>query len=328
MSDEAPAPVAPPPHAAQGRFPALVFLVGPTAVGKTAVAIALAQRIDAEILSIDSRQAYRRLDIGTAKPTRAERAAIPHHLLDLFDPVEVASAEAFARQYRIALAGVHVRGKRALAVGGAGLYVDACLGRLDPLPPADAQIRGEHERLRDREGPEALHRLLAERDPETAASLAPRDFKRVSRALEVQALTGRPMSALRTRAGPWDLSNGPPMFLLVRERADLNRRIAGRAQAMMEEGLVEEVRALIADGISPSAPGMESIGYHDFARALAGEIEWESAVRAFAQRTRRYAKRQMTWFRNRYRGVIEIPIPAEEPPEQTAGRIASILANA
>jgi tRNA dimethylallyltransferase len=305
--------------------PALVLLAGPTAAGKTAVALPLARLLDAEILSIDSRQAYRWLDIGTAKPTSAERAAVPHHLLDLFDPRETASAEAFARHYRAAVALVHARGRRALAVGGSGLYFDACLGRLDSLPPSDPGIRAEHQRIREREGPEALHRLLTDVDPPMAAILAPRDFQRVSRALEVHALTGRRLSRLHTRRGRLDLSAGPPMALVLRERAELDRRIAARAEAMLAAGLLEEVRGLAAQGIPLDAPGLEAIGYGEFARALAGEIALDEAMRTFVLKTRRYAKRQMTWFRNRYRGVREIVVPPGEEPAATAQRVMEVV---
>ncbi|MFH1145230.1 MAG: tRNA (adenosine(37)-N6)-dimethylallyltransferase MiaA [Candidatus Eisenbacteria bacterium] len=308
---------------------ALIFVVGPTAVGKTAVALILARRIGAEILSIDSRQAYRHLDIGTAKPTPEQRAAAAHHLLDLFDPREAASAEEFARRYREALHGIRTRGKAALAVGGSGLYVDACLGRLDALPPADAQIRAAHERIRDAEGAEALHRRLAQADPATAARLAPRDFQRVSRALEVQALTGRPLSRLQTRGGGrMDLSAGPPMLLLSRERSDLDQRIHERAQAMIDAGLLDEVTRLLAAGVPASSCALEAIGYTEFARALAGEVTMESALEGFLQRTRRYARRQMAWFRNRYAGVREVSVSRDEEPEETAGRILRLLGEA
>jgi tRNA dimethylallyltransferase len=303
------------------------FLVGPTGVGKTAVAIPLARALGAEILSIDSRQAYRRLDIGTAKPTAAERAAAPHHLLDLFEPGEVASAAVFARHFNAALAELRARGRGALAVGGSGLYVDACLGRLDRLPPADPAIRATHRRIRDEQGAARLHEVLRAVDPETAARLAPADFQRVSRALEVHDTTGLPLSRLQTRRGPLDLTGGPAMILLLRDRADLRRRIAARAHAMIETGLLEELAALLASGIAPDAPGLQAIGYTDFVGVLRGEVAREAAVDAFIARTVAYAKRQTTWFRNRYLGVRVVEA-GEETPEETAGRVRRLLTGA
>jgi tRNA dimethylallyltransferase len=301
------------------------FLVGPTGVGKTAVAIPLARALGAEILSIDSRQAYRRLDIGTAKPTAAERAAVAHHLLDLFDPDEVASAAVFARHFHAALAGLRARGRGALAVGGSGLYVDACLGRLDRLPPADPAIRAAHRRIRDERGAAHLHEALRAADPETAARLAPADFQRVSRALEVFQTTGLPLSRLQTRRGPLDLTGGPAMVLLLRDRAELRRRIAARAHAMVEAGLLDELAALLASGVPPDAPGLQAIGYTDFVGVLRGEVARETAVSAFVARTAAYAKRQVTWFRNRYVGV-RIVEAGEEAPEATADRVLRLLA--
>ncbi|MCK4414048.1 MAG: tRNA (adenosine(37)-N6)-dimethylallyltransferase MiaA [Candidatus Eisenbacteria sp.] len=303
----------------------VVFLVGPTAVGKTAVAIALALRCGGEILSIDSRQAYRGLDIGTAKPTAAERAAVPHHLIDLFAPTETASAQGFAHEYRRALAGLRERGVRAWAVGGSGLYVDACLGRLDPLPPADAAIRREHARIRDREGTAALYARLREVDPQTAAGLGGRDFRRISRALEVYELAGAPLSGLRTRQGRLDLRSGPPLVLLQREREELYARIEQRAEAMLGAGLLDEVAGLLADGVPIDAPGFEAIGYGDFAAVLAGSCTLAEARERLVRATRRYAKRQITWFRNRYQGVAVVSIAAGECAETTAGRVIAYL---
>jgi tRNA dimethylallyltransferase len=296
------------------------FLTGATAVGKTAVGIELALALDAEILSIDSRQAYRRLDIGTAKPSPQERARVRHHLLDLFDPGETASAQLFAEHYRAALADLRARKRRALAVGGSGLYVDACLGRLDPLPPADRAIRAAHAQLLREAGPHALHARLREVDPASAVRLHPNDFKRVSRALEVHQLTGHALSELQRHTSPPDLSHEPMMLLLVRERDDLDARIETRAHAMIAQGLLDEVAGLLAAGLTPDAPGLEAIGYGDFALALDGRITREEAIARFTLRTRQYARRQLIWFRNRYRGVTEIAIPPDEPPEATAAR--------
>lgn len=301
------------------------FLVGPTGIGKTAIGVELARALGAEVLSIDSRQAYRGLDIATAKPTAAERAAVPHHLLDLFELMEVASAAGFARHFRDALAEIRARGRRALAVGGSGLYVDACLGRLDRLPPADAAIREEHDRILETDGPARLHAMLRDVDPETATRLAPADRQRVSRALEVYRLTGVPLSRLHTRRGALNVRQGPPVIVLVRERGDLRERIAARAQAMLAAGLLDELAAVLAAGVPADAPGLQAIGCIDFTRLLRGEVARETAVEGFIRRTRQYAKRQTTWFRNRYRGAQTLDVAPAEPPEATARRVRELL---
>ncbi len=297
-----------------------VFLVGATAVGKTAVGIELAERLGAEILSVDARQVYRQLSIGTAKPTADECARVRHHLINLYDPVQQVTAADFARRFGEALDDLRERGCEALAVGGSGLYVDACLGRLDAMPPADEAIRERHRLLRDREGDAGLHRRLAEVDPSSAARLSPADFQRVSRALEVRELTGTPLSELQRTRGPLDLSVGPPLILLVRSREELCARIESRARAMLAEGLLEEVAALLEQGVAVNRPAFESIGYAEFARALRGETSIEEASEAFIRRTRRYAKRQETWFRNRYTGVVEIQIDSGDSPQVTADK--------
>ena len=297
-----------------------VFLVGATAVGKTAVGIELAERLGAEILSVDARQVYRQLNIGTAKPTADECTRVKHHLIDLYDPVEQVTAADFARRFGECLDDLRERGCEALAVGGSGLYVDACLGRLDAMPPADEAIRERHRLLRDREGDAGLHRRLAEVDPSSAARLSPADFQRVSRALEVRELTGTPLSELQRTPGPLDLSVGPPLILLVRSREELRARIESRARAMLAEGLLEEVAALLEQGVAVNRPAFESIGYAEFAHALRGETSIEEASEAFIRRTRRYAKRQETWFRNRYTGVVEIQIDSGDTPQVTADK--------
>ena len=304
-----------------------VFLVGATAVGKTAVGIELAERLGAEILSVDARQVYRQLNIGTAKPTADECTRVKHHLIDLYDPVEQVTAADFARRFRECLDDLRERGCEALAVGGSGLYVDACLGRLDAMPPADEAIRERHRLLRDREGDAGLHRRLAEVDPSSAARLSPADFQRVSRALEVRELTGTPLSELQRTPGPLDLSVGPPLILLVRSREELRARIESRARAMLAEGLLEEVAALLEQVIAVNRPAFESIGYAEFAQALRGETSIEEASEAFIRRTRRYAKRQETWFRNRYTGVVEIQIDSGDTSQVTADKAYVAIAH-
>lgn len=303
-----------------------VFLVGPTAAGKTEAGIELALALGAEILSIDSRQAYRSLEIGTAKPTAAERARVPHHLLDLCDPGETLSAQVFADRFRAARDELARRGRPALAVGGSGLYVDACLGVLDPLPPADAALRARHAALEGAEGPGTLHGRLAAVDPASASRLHPHDFKRVSRALEVFELAGRPLSELQTRTRAPDVSRDPRMLLLAREPADLDARILARARAMLEAGLLEELRGLLGAGVAPDSPGLLAIGYGDFVPVLEGRCRLEEAFDAFVRRTRRYARRQLGWFRRRYRGVTEIAVAPGALAAETAARCLRVLA--
>ena len=302
------------------------YLVGPTAVGKTAVGIHVARALGAEILSIDSRQIYRGLDIGTAKPTPAECAQVPHHLIDLCEPSARMSAAQFARHFAAACSDLARRGRRGLAVGGAGLYVDACLGRLDPLPPADPAVRARHARIAAEEGSAALHARLRRLDPASAGRLAPADLQRVSRALEVCELTGRRLSELQLQRGAWDVTTGPPMIVLARPRAELDARIETRARAMVAAGLLAEVERLVAAGVAPDCPACESIGYAEFAQVLSGERALEEALAAFVLRTRRYAKRQVTWFRNRYRGAVDLLIEPQETPEQTAQRALAVIA--
>lgn len=303
-----------------------IYLVGPTAVGKTGVAIEVAEELGAEILSLDSRQVYRRLELGTAKPTAAEQARVRHHLIDLYEPTQRISAVRVAADYARASAQVRARGRRVLAVGGSGLYVDACLGRLDPMPPRSPQHRAEHARIREAQGTAELHRRLGAVDPDGAARLSPHDFPRISRALEVYEVSGRPIGDFRTRPDTLDLTGGPPMVLLMRDRDELYARIERRARAMLEEGLLAEVERLLAEGVPADCPAFESIGYSEFAAVLRGETLLEEATEVFIRRTRRYAKRQITWFRNRYRGVRELTIAPGEASSETAGRVLQELA--
>ncbi len=304
----------------------VVFIVGPTAVGKTAVAIEISEALGAEILSVDSRQIYRRLEIGTAKPTGEERSRVAHHLVDFVEPDIRMTAAGFAKAFFRALDEVRGRGMRAVAVGGSGLYVDAVLGRLDPLPPADPEIRRRHREIADSEGTHVLHEMLSRVDPETASRLGRNDFKRISRALEIFEKTGRPLSRIGRQKGRFDVRGRVPMFLLLRQRQDLYRRIDERARKMVEMGLIEEVRRLLDSGVRPDWPAMESVGYREVAEFLRVGGSREELIDRIAQATRRYAKRQMTWFRNRYEGIRKVEIPPQEDPRSTARRILDLLA--
>jgi tRNA dimethylallyltransferase len=311
--------------APQAVGPILAFVVGPTGVGKTDVAIALARRLTAEIVSVDSRQLYRDLDIGTAKPTPAQRRAVRHHLIDLLDPRERCSAGRFLELIAGTLRDLRSRGATALAVGGAGLYVDACLGRFHELPRADEARREIYEAIAREEGPEALHRRLEKVDPQTAGRLAPRDRQRIVRALEVAEGTGFPLSGrFRERTTPL-VPPDTPVVYLTRPRKELYARIERRCHAMVAAGLPDEVRRLLEAGLARDAPGMKSVGYAEWIAYALGECDRDLAFDRFVRNSRRYAKRQETWFRNRHPERREVSIPAEEPPERTAERILTDL---
>jgi tRNA dimethylallyltransferase len=275
----------------------LVCLVGPTASGKTALALELGARLGAEIVSADSRQAYRGLDIGTAKPTPAERRAVRHHCLDLVEPGERLDAARFRDAATAAIADVHARGRVVLVVGGTGLYVRALLRGLCPAPPRVPAVRGPLERLADAEGAVALHARLAAVDPASAARIHPHDRCRVVRALEVALASGHPLSAWqdahRFATQPYDAL----VVGLARPVAELDARIAARAGAMLDAGFLDEVQALRRRGLPAAAPGLEAVGYRELRACVEGAVPLAAARAAMVRATRRFAKRQRTWFR-------------------------------
>jgi tRNA dimethylallyltransferase len=307
-------------------FHRAVYLTGPTASGKTAVGIALARLLNAEIVALDSMTLYRRMDIGTAKPTAAERQGVAHHLIDVLDPWESASVAQYRAWAADAVGEIEARGRRPLFVGGAGLHLKALLRGLFEGPAADADLRSRLEEDAVRSGDDVIHARLAEIDPSTAARLHPNDRRRVIRALEVVMLTGRPLSDLQNEhahAAPAGVS----VFALVRPRADLRDRIDQRVGAMFKEGLVEEVRGLTA-GPRPLHPvPAQGVGYREVIDLLAGQLTEAQAIERIQTRTRQFAKRQGTWFR----GLTEVkswPIAVDEPPERTAQALAERIAEA
>jgi tRNA dimethylallyltransferase len=273
----------------------LFCLVGPTGVGKSEVALAFAERVGAEIVCADSRQVYRGLDIGTAKPSPADRRRVPHHLLDLVDPDEPYSAGRYEREATACLDALHARGVRALVVGGTGLYLRALVGGLCTGPQADERVRAEWL-AREREVPGSLYRRLTEIDPVAAAVIHPNDLSKVLRAVEVQVLTGVPLSALQTAHGFRSPRYPVVMVGLRRRRDDLYRRIDARGDAMVADGLIDEVEGLVRRGWGDDAPAMRAVGYRQIVGALAGRWAMDEAIRLVKRDTRRYAKRQMTWF--------------------------------
>lgn len=288
-----------------------VVIAGPTATGKTQVALALARLLDGEIICADSRTVYRGLDIGTAKPTLVERALVPHHLLDVADPADLFTLADYQRLAIEAIEGIHDRARPAILTGGTGLYIRAVVDRV--AVPAVAPEWDLRERLAGEErsgGPGTLHRRLREIDPASAERIHPNNVRRVIRALEVWEVTGTPMSALhvQVRSGRWAApSDGGPaaMVALTLDPERLSARIDRRIDEQLEAGLVEEVRRLLRAGYSRALPSMQGLGYKEIAAYLEGDVTLETALAELRRNTRRYAKRQRTWFRAdpRYRWI-------------------------
>ncbi len=269
----------------------LVAIVGPTAVGKTAYAIRLAEGFNGEIVSADSRQVYRRMDIGTAKPTREEQLRVLHHLLDLANPGESFSLSQYQHLAYAAIADIHARGKLPLLAGGSGLYVRAVLEGLSiPRVPPNPERRAALER----EDAVTLYSRLQAIDAQAAERIDPRNKRRVIRALEVCETTGQPISALQTRAAP-DYSILRIGLTLPRE--ELYGRINARVDTMMAVGLADEVRRLIAEGYDLETPSMSGLGYRQIALYVKGEATLEEAVRLLKRDTRRFVHHQYSWFR-------------------------------
>ena len=276
--------------------PLLLGLVGPTASGKTALSMQLARRHDMEIVCMDSMQVYRGMDIGTAKPTLEEQRRLPHHMLDVADPREPYSVAEYREAAAQAIDGILKRGCLPVLVGGTGLYLRALSLPLS-LGGTSRQdeVREKYEAVLQRDGKEALHALLANRDPETALRLHPNDTRRVIRALEVWEVTGVPFSRQqmpRVEDGPYDLR----LFAMDLPRGELYQRIEERVDLMLKDGLIDEVESLLRHGVPPDAQAMQGLGYKELVPVLRGETPLEDAVVLLKQRTRNYAKRQLTWF--------------------------------
>lgn len=283
--------------AAPDRPPA-VFLLGPTACGKTALAVSLVERFPLEIISVDSALVYRGMDVGTAKPDSATLARAPHHLLDVRDPTESYSAAAFRDDALCLMADITARGRVPLLVGGTMLYFRALLKGLDDLPPADVALRRRIETEAATRGWPALHAELAAVDPATAARLAPNDAQRIGRALEIYRLAGIPMSALLVRAQSELPYRVLQLALMPSDRAVLHRRIAERFDAMLVAGLLDELARLReAYALTPDLPSMRAVGYRQAWAYLDGEISFEEMRERGIAATRQLAKRQLTWLR-------------------------------
>jgi tRNA dimethylallyltransferase len=300
----------------------LLAILGPTGVGKTRLAVALGEHWPIEVVSVDSRQVYRRMDIGTAKPTPEERRVVRHHLVDVVEPDDGYDAARFAREAAGAIVAARSRGRWPVLVGGTGLYYRALVRGLLPRPPADPALRASLRAEGRTAGPEALHRRLQAVDPDAAARLHPRDALRVSRALEVALQTGRP--ALRTGAGAWEEATAEPGYRVVAvgltaPRLALYAALDARVDRMLSEGLVDEVRALLDAGFASTLPAMQGIGYRHLVPVAERGGGLEAARATMKRDTRRYAKRQWTWFAHEPDLVW-----VETRPGEVAGALADI----
>jgi tRNA dimethylallyltransferase len=272
-------------------------VLGPTAVGKSEVALRLAEKLDGELINADAQQVYRYMDIGTGKPTKAERALVRHHLIDVVDPDEEFNAAIFRTLASEAVEDIESRGKHAIVCGGTGLYIKALIHGLFVGPGADAAVRLRLQKELAADGGELLRERLANIDPAAASRIHPNDWRRIIRALEVYELTGRPMSAWQNAHSFKESPFETLKLGLDRDRHELYQLINRRCERMIEEGLVEEVRDLTARGYSLELKALRSVGYRHAGFFLTGQMTLEAALSLMQRDTRRLAKRQLTWFR-------------------------------
>ena len=300
--------------------PRITFLIGCTGCGKGAVARELARRIGAEIISVDSMKVYRRMDIGTAKPTPAMQREVRYHLLDVIEPWEEFSVGRFVQLADDAVADIASRGRPILAVGGTALYIKALSEGLFEGPSADPQIRDRLSRRADTEGVAALHEELRGVDPEAAGRIHPNDLRRIVRALEVHQITGTPISELQTQ---WDRQRTKHPCSLIglrREREDQNRQTNARIKRMIDGGLVEEVRSLLSLPQPLSTAARQALGYAEIIEHLCGQVSLAEAVEMIKINTRRFAKAQRTWFK-RFRETSWIDLVPETEVAEVVDRI-------
>lgn len=308
----------------QVRLKPLVVIVGPTAVGKSRIAIEVAKRFETEILTADSRQVYRGMDVGTDKPPAATRQGIPHQLIDLVDPDEPFNAGLFRRYAATAIERLYQHRRLPLVVGGTGLYVRTLLQGLCEAPPGDPIVRAQLREEAREQGHERLYARLAAADPVTAAKLHPRDTSKIIRALEVYELSGLPMSEFQARHGFAERPFSSLVIGLNRDRDQLYRRIEERIDWQLANGLIDETKRLLDRGSRRDGAAMKGLGYRQVAAYLAGECDRAEMVRQFKRDTRRFAKRQMTWFR-REPGITWFTVEEGEPVEQTVDRVTRLI---
>jgi tRNA dimethylallyltransferase len=299
------------------------FLSGATAVGKSGVGLALARRLGAEIISLDSMAIYRGMDVGTAKPTTAQRATVRHHLVDIVDPADEYSVAQYVDAAAESVADVRARGQKVLFVGGTPLYLKSLLRGLFDGPPANWEVREQIEAELANVGQAALHERLTQVDPVAASAIHPHDTRRMIRALEVFRATGEPISHQQLTFEEGRPANECRVFVLRRERAELHRRIERRVETMIGSGLIDEVRRLTADGHVLGRTASQAVGYREVLSFLAGEYGRDEMVERIKVRTRRFAKRQGTWFRSLSECRF-IDVAGKVDPDAVAEQIAGV----
>jgi tRNA dimethylallyltransferase len=304
--------------------PRIILLLGCTASGKSAVSMNLAPIWGADILCVDSMQIYRGMDIGTAKPTQAECRAVSHHLIDVADPSESFSVARYVELADRVIGDVLARGRTLIIVGGTPLYMMGLMYGMFEGPSADANLREILRQRAAREGTAALHAELAKVDPEAASRIHVNDLKRIERALEVYQLTGRRLSDQQTQWGAPQLRYPATVVGIRRDKEDLSRRINARVHAMIAQGLVDEVKSLLARPGGMGTQARQGLGYAQIISHLSGERSLEDAIEQIKIQTRRFAKHQRTWFR-KFQMTRWLDVAAEDAPEVVAERVASLL---
>ena len=304
----------------------IICIAGPTASDKTALSIALAKELDGEVVSCDSMQVYKRMDIGTAKPTIEEMEGIPHHMLSVAEPWENFSVGKYCDMAAPIVDDIVARGKTAIIVGGTGLYMDALIRGNDFAPVPSTGRREELERIAAEQGIETVIEMLRKVDPESAERLHPSDQKRIIRAMEVYLETGKTITQhnLETQQIP---DRYHPVWFALEDavRATLYERIDRRVEVMLEQGLIGEIESLLAEGVPESATAMQAIGYKEFVDALQGRSSMETAVALVQQSSRKYAKRQLTWFR-RNSNIHWLRREENEKTSEILGKARRVLA--
>lgn len=276
----------------------LIVITGPTASGKTALSVELAKVLGGEIVNADSMQIYKYMDIGTAKPSPEEQQGIPHHLIDILNPDEPFSVARYCECAKKAVDDIHSRGKTAVMVGGTGLYVDSFVNNIQfsEIEP-DEEYRNEMERIAEEKGNGHIYKMLEDTDPESASKIEVADRKRIIRALEVYHLTGKTMTWHNEQSRSVPSPYNTTIFAITMDREALYDKINRRVDIMIAEGLVDEVKSIINMGVQKDTTAMQAIGYKEIAEYLEGNITLDEATDKIKQSSRRYAKRQLTWFR-------------------------------